>query len=152
MEHQKPPLTVKVFVAIALALQLVAAWIVGVGLAAGNGSAVSESSHLFVLSPLESLFITAFFGLSCSLATKVWCNRSYVTKELCKLQREGCLLRELKEQLEELCTESKNSRHALIDYQRRQAAVFRIVLTRLDVPVEEQNSLLDVDWRGCDRA
>ena len=126
---RNPPLLVTIMLLAVLGLQFVAVLIVGVSLA-GDPSAASQSQHMFVLSPLESLFITAFFGLCCSLATKHWCNRAYVTKEFCKLQREGCLLKELKDQLEELCTESKEGRQALNEYQRRQAAVFRIVLTR----------------------
>ena len=102
-------------------------------------------AHLFVLSPLESLLITSLTGLICALITKFFCGRSYVTKEFCQMKREGCLLKDIKAELAEICEAQKENSRSLLEYQKRQAEVFRIVLTRLDVPVEEQNRLLDID-------
>ncbi len=106
--------------------------------------AVPVQATSLSFSALDTILITGFVGTIVSIVTKTWCNRSYMTKSECKLTRESCFPNQIKADIQTLCEGQKEQARLLIEYQKRQADVFRIVLTKMEVPVQEQNKLLDV--------
>lgn len=82
-------------------------------------------------SPLETLLIACILSLVSSIATKVWSNKAYMTRTECAALRSGCYLKEIKEDIEEIKQAYAN-----------QNKIHRILLTKLEVPIETQNELL----------
>lgn len=92
--------------------------------------------------PLETICISALVGFLCSIFTRIWCNRIYVTRIQCELQRGACHLGEIKNDLVEIKQVQESQRRELAKMQQHQLIFYRILLTKLSVTQEEQEKLL----------
>lgn len=106
-------------------------------------AALHGHTHI-VFSPLETFLITLVVGIATAIVTKLICSRKYVTKSECELTRDSCVLVDVKADMERLCKGQNELSISVIEHAKRSADVFRIVLSKMEVPIEEQNRLLVV--------